>query len=441
MDGQKENMKAHNDILGQDNALAPVPENQRQHWLTPAVIFGGLEFTIPVLMVGASLTASFGMTKILLILIIALFGFQWAGNALQGYIGAKTGRSSSVIAKSSFGTVQARFIVGFTIFIVSLGWWALQTAVAGNAMSAMFGIDYQTNWIGWALVTTVAGLLFALPSIIGYNSMKWTDYLAVPSGLLLIVGGIYLTLKNTGLHKIMDWNPEPSMTILAGISLVIGVNVSQWVIASDYTRYAKPVWRDNWIIPSGIAVIGFPLFIVGAIMSVGVGDADIVNVMMNLGFPFWGFLILWLATWTSQLVNNYSMGLALANLLNVNSSRGRALLTLIGTILAIIVALAGILQYFEDFLYLTALLYPAIAGVMMADFFVIRKQKWVEIPGWNWMATIAVLVGVVVGYLTQYVYPMGLPAVQSLIASILAYVIAMRLKKKISPDQFTEEHV
>lgn len=440
MDSQMENSKGHNDILGQDNALAPVPENQRQHWLTPAVIFGGLEFTIPVLMVGASLTASFGMTKILFILIIALFGFQWAGNALQGYIGAKTGRSSSVIAKSSFGTVQARFIVGFTIFIVSLGWWALQTAVAGNAMSAMFGIDYQTNWIGWALVTTVAGLLFALPSIIGYNSMKWTDYLAVPSGLLLIIGGIYLTMKNTGFHKIMEWNPEPSMTILAGISLVIGVNVSQWVIASDYTRYAKPLWRDNWIIPSGIAVIGFPLFIVGAIMSVGVGDADIVNVMMNLGFPFWGFLILWLATWTSQLVNNYSMGLALANLLNVNSSRGRALLTLIGTVLAIIVALAGILQYFEDFLYLTALLYPAIAGVMMGDFFIIRKQKWVEIPGWNWMATIAVAAGVVVGYLTQYVYQMGLPAVQSLVASILAYVIAMRLKKKYSPDQFTEEH-
>lgn len=440
MDSQMENSKGHNDILGQDNALAPVPENQRQHWLTPAVIFGGLEFTIPVLMVGASLTASFGMTKILFILIIALFGFQWAGNALQGYIGAKTGRSSSVIAKSSFGTVQARFIVGLTIFIVSLGWWALQTAVAGNAMSAMFGIDYQTNWIGWALVTTVAGLLFALPSIIGYNSMKWTDYLAVPSGLLLIIGGIYLTMKNTGFHKIMEWNPEPSMTILAGISLVIGVNVSQWVIASDYTRYAKPLWRDNWIIPSGIAVIGFPLFIVGAIMSVGVGDADIVNVMMNLGFPFWGFLILWLATWTSQLVNNYSMGLALANLLNVNSSRGRALLTLIGTVLAIIVALAGILQYFEDFLYLTALLYPAIAGVMMGDFFIIRKQKWVEIPGWNWMATLAVAAGVIVGYLTQYVYQMGLPAVQSLVASILAYVIAMRLKKKYSPDQFTEEH-
>ena len=172
-------------------------------------------------------------------------------------------------------------------------------------------------------------------------------------------------------------------------------------------------------------------------MSVGVGDADIVNVMMNLGFPAVGFLILWLATWTSQLVNNYSMGLALANVLNINSNKGRAILTLIGTIIAIIIALAGILSHFEDFLYLTALLYPAIGGVMMADFFFIRRQQWEDIPGWNWMATIGVIAGVIVGYITQYVSPMGLPAVQSLFVSIAVYYIAMKVKKRIAPDRFT----
>lgn len=432
--GQEEEIK----FLSNDPALTEIPLKDRQHWLTPAMIFGGLEFTIPVLMVGASLAASFGLSKILLILIIALFVFQWVGNTVAGYIGAKTGRSSSVIAKTSFGTTQARVIVGLTIFVVSLGWWALQTAVAGNAIAAMFGIDYTTQYWSWVLITVVAGLLFALPSIIGYNSMKWTDYLAVPAGLILIIGGIYLSLKNIGWSTIANWNPEPTMTIAAAISLVIGVNVSQWVIASDYTRYAKPTWKDNLLIPSGIVVVGFPLFIVGAIMSVGVGDADIVNVMMNLGFPVWGFLILWLATWTSQIVNNYSMGLALANVLNISSSKGRAILTLIGTIIAIVIAILGILDYFEDFLYLTALLYPAIAGVLFSDFFFIRKQKWVEIPGWNWMATIAVVISVIVGYYTQYINPMGLPAIQSLLASMAAYLIAMKIKKKVAPDLFTE---
>lgn len=432
--GQKEEIS----FLNNDPALTEIPLKDRQHWLSPAMIFGGLEFTIPVLMVGASLAASFGLSTIFLILIISLFGFQWAGNAVAGYIGAKTGRTSSVIAKTSFGNTQAKVIVGLTIFVVSLGWWALQTAVAGNAIAAMFGIDYTTQYWSWVVITVIAGLLFALPSIIGYNSMKWTDYLAVPAGLVLIIGGIYLSLKNIGWSTISSWNPEPTMTIAAAISLVIGVNVSQWVIASDYTRYAKPAWKDNWLIPSGIVVVGLPLFIVGAIMSVGVGDADIVNVMMSLGFPVWGFLILWLATWTSQLVNNYSMGLALANVLNISSSKGRAVLTLIGTLVAIVIAILGILDYFEDFLYLTALLYPAIAGVLFSDFFFIRKQKWVEIPGWNWMATIAVVISVIVGYYTQYINPMGLPAIQSLAASMAAYLIAMKIKKKVSPDLFTE---
>ncbi|MBX8946789.1 cytosine permease [Lysinibacillus sp. K60] len=424
--------------IGKDEALAAVPLNERQHWMTPAMIFGGLEFTIPVLMVGASLTGGFSLAEILLIVVLSMVVFQWPGNFIQGYIGAKTGRASSVIAKSSFGALQARFIVGLTIFIVSMGWWALQTAVAGNAISAMFGIDYTTEWGEWALITVIAGALFALPAIIGYSSMKWTDYIAVPAGLILIIGGIYLAFKNIGWDTITSWNPEPNMTILAAISLVIGVNVSQWVIASDYTRYAKPKVKDNLLIPIGIVGVGIPLFYVGAIMSVGVGEADIVTVMLNMGFPVWGFLILWFATWTSQIVNNYSMGLALANMLNVNSGKGRALLTLGGTIIAIVIALAGILDYFTDFLYMTALIYPAIAGVMMSDFFLVRKQQWAENEGWNWMATIALVVGTFVGYLTQYVYPFGLPAVQSLIVSIVAYYVAMKIKGSVSPDQFTK---
>lgn len=430
--------KSDSNVLTNDEALASVPLEQRQHWITPAVIFGGLEFTIPVLMVGATLAGAFGLGKIFWILLISLFGIQWIGNALQGYIGAKTGRSSSVIARSSFGKLQARFIVGLTIFVVSLGWWALQTAVAGNAISIMFGINYEEQVGLWALIVIVAGLLFALPSIIGYGSMKWTDYIAVPAGLLLVIVAIYLSFKNTGWDTISSWQPESSMSILAAISLVIGVNVSQWVIASDYTRYAKPTFRDNMLIPSGIVLVGFPLFIVGAMMSVGVGDADIVNVMVNLGFPVWGFLILWLATWTSQLVNNYSMGLALSSLLNINSNRGRALLTFAGTIIAIIIALSGILNYFEDFLYITALIYPAIAGVMMADFFLLRKMKWVDHEGWNWMATIALIAGTLVGYLTQYVTTFGLPAVQSLIISGIVYYIAMKIKANVAPDHFTE---
>ncbi|MFP3471000.1 permease, partial [Micrococcus sp. SIMBA_144] len=115
---------------------------------------------------------------------------------------------------------------------------------------------YETQWGIWALITIVAGLLFAIPSIIGYKSMKWTDFIAVPAGLLLVIGGIFYALRNSSFSEIMEWSPEPTMGVLAAISLVIGVNVSQWVIAADYTRYAKPTWKDNILIPLGIVAIG-----------------------------------------------------------------------------------------------------------------------------------------------------------------------------------------
>lgn len=173
-------------------------------------------------------------------------------------------------------------------------------------------------------------------------------------------------------------------------------------------------------------------------MAVGQGTADIVQVMSSLGFPFWGFIVLWLSTWTSQLVNNYTMGLSFSTLLNVTSSKGRSIVTLIGTIISIGFALSGILDYFMDFLYLTALCYPPMAGVIFVDFF-IRNKEWEDNDGWNLMATIAFIAGIIVGYITTYIYQIGLPTVQSLIVTGLVYYIAMKIKAKISPNHFTPE--
>jgi cytosine permease len=426
------------ETMKKDTVLSEVPKSERQHWFVPATIFGGLEFAVPVIMVGATLAGSFGLSQVFLVLLVGLVVIQWIGNSLQGYLGAKTGRPSSVIARTSFGSVQARFLVGLALVILNVGWFGVNTAVAGNALAAVLGINYSDQWLIWAFITLVAGLLFALPAVIGYNSMKWTDYLAVPAGLILIASGVFFALRGTGWEQITSWSPEPSLTFFGAVSLVLGANVAQWLIASDYTRYSKPKLKDQALIPLGIVVIGFVFFMTGAIMSVGVGDADIVAVMQGLGFPFWGFLILWVALWTSQLVASYSIGLAAANMFNVNSGKGRAVLTIGGSLAGIILALLGILTFFMDFLILLGVVYPAIAGVMFVDFFLIRKQQWVDKKGWNWMATLAFLVGGLVGYITQYQVPVGIPAVQSLIVSGLVYYIAMRVKAKVSPDQFTK---
>lgn len=137
-------------------------------------------------------------------------------------------------------------------------------------------------------------------------------------------------------------------------------------------------------------------------------------------------------------VNNYTMGLSFSNILNVNSDKGRAKVTFVGTVLSIILSLVGILDHFMYLLYFAALCYPAIAGVMFVHFFAC-KQKWVDKKGWNIIATVAMICGIFVGYITTYVVPVGIPAIQSLTVTGIVYYFAMKLKAKISPDQFTQE--
>lgn len=431
-----DNNKANTNTIERDEAIDRVPDQQRGHWIGPASINAGLEFTIPVLTTGAILAGSFNLWTTFWILLIALI-ITWGGNALNGYMGAKTGRPSTVIARSSFGSIQARIIIGINIMIVSLFWWALQTHVAGDAIAAMFGISKETDPILWGVIVILAGITFAIPSILGYESMKWTDYLAVPAGLLLIIFGVYLAIKNIGWSGITAWNPEPTMSIIAAISLVISVNISQWIGSADYTRYAKPKVKDNMLIPLGIVGVGFPLFMVGAIMSVGVGEADIVTIMISLNFPIWGFIILYLATWTSQLVNNYSMGLAIANMFNVNSGKGRAILTVIGTVIGLVLALTDIMTQFENFLYVIGLTTPPVAAIMMTDFFIIRKQHYEDVKEWNWIATITMVIGFIVGYLTQYIYVFGMPLLQSFLLTAIIYYLGMKMKGGVKPDSFT----
>jgi len=411
--------------------LEPVPNSKRQHWIVPATIFGGLEFAVPVIMVGAALVGSFSILETLGILVIGLVLIQWIGNAVQGYMGAKTGLPASVIARSGFGSIQARYIVGLALVILNVGWFGINTAVAGNALAATLGIEYSENFMIWALLTLLTGALFALPAVLGYTSTKWTDYLAVPSGIILIASGVYFALSSTGgWENLVNWNPEPSMTIFAAISLVIGANVAQWLIASDYTRFSKPTIKDQSLIPLGIVVIGLLFFMTGAIMSVGVGEPDIVLVMQDLGFPFWGFLILWIALWTSQIVASYSIGLAASNMFNINTNKGRATLTLLGSLAGVILAVGGILDHFTEFLTVMAVVYPTIFAVMIVDFFFIKNQKWSDEKGWNWNATIAVIIGCILGYFTQYIYPFGIPAIQSLFLSGLVYYMLMQWTDK-----------
>ena len=140
-----EKAKTSGNAVEADEPMTPIPEESREHWISPAVVFGGLEFSVSVLMIGATLIGAFGLRGMVPVVLFTFLILTWGGNALNGYMGAKTGLSSSVIARQGFGDKQAKFIIALVIGVINMGWWAIQTSVTGNALCAILGIDYTVE--------------------------------------------------------------------------------------------------------------------------------------------------------------------------------------------------------------------------------------------------------------------------------------------------------
>lgn len=142
-----------------------------------------------------------------------------------------------------------------------------------------------------------------------------------PTGNCLPLGLVAGIVKNDGGAAIANYAPEASQGMVFGISMVVASFALGGVISADYCRFAKS--RGDVVKSSIVGVIPAGLFMLltGALMSIVTGEYDISAILASLGVPFIGLVALVLATWTTNVTNAYSGGLALSNLLGFDESK------------------------------------------------------------------------------------------------------------------------
>ena len=106
------------------------------------------------------------------------------------------------------------------------------------------------------------------------------------------------------------------------------------------------------------------MLLTGALMSIVTGQYDISAILVSLGVPILGLIALVLATWTTNVTNAYSGGLALSNLLGFDESKFKTLL-----------AAFGLLNAFQGFLSLMSAFIPPLAGVIIAAYWITGRGK------------------------------------------------------------------
>ena len=304
------------------------------------------------------------------------------------------------------------------------GWFSVQSGLFGNTMNAMFpnaGFITHPNFAGfWG------GMLMLLTAYFGYKGLDLLSKIAVPLiAITATIGTVVAVNSVGGFSSTMAIIPEGTTTISAGIVMVVGSFAAGASAQADITRYsrdAKAAWISTIF---GCIIANTFIILAGYISTLATGIGDLPKAMLQLGLGFPALLVLILAQWTTNDNNLYTASLGLSNIFNVKKSKITLTIGILGSILGGI----GAANYFINWLSILGIGVPPMAGVIMADYYLIRKQNYrfkdeKQLPEWNINAIISWIIGCIVGFTFKF----GIASINSLIVSIIVYTVLMKIK-------------
>ena len=417
---------------------------QRQSWLSIAAVWAGGMICVPCLMIGGVLSqGGLSLWEIVISILIG-YGLICLYMIFVGMQACDTGLPVAVMAEGALGKQGARYIISVLLTIACVGWFGIQSATCGQAFASMTATMLGLGTPSTAMVAVcsiVWGIIMLVTACAGFKGLKWLNYVAVPLLVIVCLYGLVAGIvAHDGGEAIAAYAPAQSAGLVYGISMVVASFALGGVISADYCRFAKS--RADVVKSSIVGVIPAGLFMLltGALMSIVTGQYDISAILVSLGVPFLGLIALVLATWTTNVTNAYSGGLALSNLLGFDESKFKITTGVSGAIGTLLAAF-GLLNAFQGFLSLMSALIPPLAGVIIAAYWIVgrgKKERFTRRGGFYAPGVIAFIVGALVACITGGTFanfpslvaaapwlntPFFVGPVNGIVVSLICYVV------------------
>lgn len=347
-----------------------IKADERQSWVSIALVWIGSMICVPALMVGGMLGSGLPLGKCVVAIVIG-YAIICVYMSFMGMQGCDTGLPTAVMASGALGEKGAKYVISTILAIACIGWFGIQAAVCGSSFSAMFGEMTGLNIPVW-LASVIWGIIMLVTACFRFSGLKWLNNIAVPLLLVVCLYTLVYALMDGGAQAVRNYTPEAPMSMVNAISMAVGTFAVAGAISGDFCRFAKS--RKDVVKSSIVGVLpaGIAMLMIGAVLSIATGSYDISAVLSSSGLPVIGLIALVLATWTTNVSNAYSGGLSLSVLLGQDEKKSRmttAIAGLIGTILAA----AGILNSLQGFLALLTALVPPLVGTLIADYWIVNK--------------------------------------------------------------------
>ena len=358
--------------MSNQNSAFEIKPEERQSWVSITMVWIGAMICISALMVGGMIGA--GLTLGVAALSMAIgFALVCVCMCFIGMLACDVGLPSSVLAGASLGEKGAKYIISIVLAISCVGWFGVQATVCGSSFSSMMAGMTGLNIPVW-LSSVIWGVIMLVTACFRFSGLKWLNKIAVPLlGIVLVYCLVYNMMVGNG-SALVGYKPETSIGLVGGISLAVGSFVVAAAISGDYCRFAKSradVVKSSivGVFPSGMIVL-----MIGAILAICTGSYDISVFLSTAGLPLVGLIALILATWTTNVSNAYSGGLALSVMLGQDEKKSQ-MTTAIAGIIGTALAATGVLATITGFLSLLSGIVPPVMGVIIADYWILGKGK------------------------------------------------------------------
>jgi len=413
--------------------LAPVPSDRRS-WRTYnyAALWISMSVNIPTYMLASGMIAG-GMNWSQALFTVFL------GNVLvlipmllNAHAGAQYGIPFPVFARASFGVLGAN-VPAILRALVACGWFGIQTWIGGEAIYAMI-VALMPSWANFHLAHGVCFVFFWLLNVFvilrGIETIRFLQGVSAP--FLLVIGAalLFWAGRKAGGFGPMLSTPSkfqsfgeffrffiPSLTGVVGFWATVSLNIP------DFTRYARSQ-RDQWIgqalgLPATMTFYSFIGIAVTSATLIIFGEAlwNPVAVLARLGNPFavvLAMIALLMATLNVNVAANVvSPANDFSNLAprRISFRTGGLITCAMGIVMQPWRLMADYGSYIFGWLVGYSGFLGPIAGVLICDYFVLRKKVLVPNDlyrrkgiyeysrGFNWTAIAALAAGAAVAFI------------------------------------------
>ena len=352
--------------------------------------------------------------------------------SMAGKIGSDHAVPSLIGIRPAFG-LYGSYLAAVLNIIQLIGWTTFEILILSKAAEQLTNMHVTFVW------NIIFGAIIALLGICGplFLVKQWLSKFAIwivyASSAIILVTLLFQNLSNVVSEDGKD------MSFFLALDIVIAMPISWMPLVSDYNRFAKTSKGAFIGTLIGFSITNIIFYVGGLLFGVG----DISSIIISIQAILFGFILLVMIVdeIDNAFADIYSAAISSQSIFhNLNQRHLIIGFSIVSTILAIFVSIEG----YEQFLFLIGTLFIPLFGVLLTDYFVIKRGKYQndmmygnKIIKIGYPAIIAWAIGALLYYLLSQLSPIyfaQLPAIgstiPSLIISSLLYLLITKLNLK-----------